>query len=66
MVSTDQSMSESETGSTTGSFGERSSKKTTRINQRKSAVPEKTIKDRIFCVIFCCFNHVRNSRSGDR
>ena len=68
MVSSEQSISESETENISQrSFGRQESpKKNAKVKRRKSTVSNKTIKDRLFCVIFCCFNHVRNARSGKK
>lgn len=66
MVSTDQSVSGSDTGSISGGSQESEdnrSKAKQKTDRRKSTVSRKKIKDRLFCVIFCCFNHVRNTRN---
>lgn len=68
MVSNEHSISESETEITSQrSFGgQERFKKNAKLKRRKSTVSNKTIKDRLFCVTFCYFNHVRNTRSGKK
>lgn len=67
MESTTQSDSESSGDNTSvGQSEEQFQKKNIKLKRRKSTISAKKIKDRIFCVIFCCFNNVRNTRSRDQ